>query len=171
MWGQCPHPSLLEMPFRFEATHHSDISFTGPTFYGRLFVSNVVQIPTKIFLQEQALSQKKWFLRSRRLRGKSRHICGPVSHSVKNCRFILTNANICTKNRRHSIPLYFANLPHIPLEININLFTGWPKSKFLISNDYNSETKHFWPHSWKCKQISENWKNLLPHKHILALPI
>ena len=29
--------------------------------------------------------------------------------------------------------------------------TGWPKSKFLISNGYNSETKHFRPHVGKAK--------------------
>ena len=31
------------------------------------------------------------------------------------------------------------------------VITGWPKSKFLILNDYNSETKHFWPHVGKAK--------------------
>ena len=29
--------------------------------------------------------------------------------------------------------------------------TGWPKSKFAISNSYNSINMHFWPHVGKAK--------------------
>ena len=48
--------------------------------------------------------------------------------------------------------------------------TGWPKSKFAISNGYNFENMHFWPHVGKakmcfggiknCKQTAKNCKQI-----------
>ena len=62
--------------------------------------------------------------------------------------------------------------------------TGWPKSKFAISNGYTSINMHFWPHVGKAKMcfgglhlfsffsclftiFKNKWR---PQKHILALP-
>ena len=63
--------------------------------------------------------------------------------------------------------------------------TGWPKSKFAISNGYNSEDTHFWPHVGKAKMcfgglhlflkiVNKQLKNENKCRHpkfILALPI
>ena len=54
--------------------------------------------------------------------------------------FILSNCTVWKKRNSLSPKFFF-----------VKSTTGWPKSKFLISNDSTAKTMHIWPHIGKVK--------------------
>ena len=160
----------------------------------KFFNSRTVRSATDIFSGTQSFSIRfGWFRPLVSHKRKKNFVPAPCQHQ-----FLQVNRNFeLTLQQPHNDNNFFYfwkavnSKSWFSKKLHQKILTGWPKYKFAISNGYNSENPHFWPHVGKAKMcfgglhlfsffsclftifscLFTIFKNKCRHpKHILALP-